>query len=296
LPRSMTGYARAQTQSERYALAVSVRSVNHRYLDVQMRLPPEIEAFEMAGRQRIKQRVARGFLHVNASVEIRGAGELKIRRDLVEGYIAAHRELARQYGLAGEPDLAVLFRLPGIVALGDATGAPDGELEQGWLQTLDRALTELAAVRDREGVQLVHEMRERSNGIDAHLERIEALRVGLAPALLNRLRTRLADLIPEASVDPGRLLQEAALVAERSDISEEVERLRVHNRQLRELLATDGEAGKRLDFLLQEMNREANTVVSKTSGIGGAGLEITDLGLALKAEIEKIREQAMNLE
>jgi uncharacterized protein (TIGR00255 family) len=296
MARSMTGYARLQTESEQVRLLVGIKSLNHRFLDVQMRLPPELEGFEMAARQRVKQRVTRGFVQVWASVELRGPTGLRIRRDLVEGYVAAWRELAREHKLAGEPDLAALLRLPGVVTFGETPESPDGDLEPILLKTLDRALDQLTAVREREARSIVEEMLRRAQAIDAGLDRIENLRQGLTQALAARLHQKLADLLPALAVDPGRVLQEAALLAERSDISEEVERLRLHNRQVRELVAFQGEVGKRLDFLLQEMNREANTIVSKTSGIGGAGLEITDLGLALKAEIERIREQGMNLE
>ena len=162
--------------------------------------------------------------------------------------------------------------------------------------TLDRALDELDRAREREAAGIVEEMMRRSQAIDAGLDRIEELRCGLTQSLAERLAQKLSELLKGIGLDPQRVLQEAALLADRSDISEEVQRLRAHNRQLRALLASSGELGKKLDFLLQEMNREANTTVSKTSGIGESGLTITDLGLSLKAEIEKIREQGMNLE
>ena len=294
MARSMTGYARVQTETDGFRLSVGIKSLNHRFLDVQMRLPPELEAFELAARQRVKQRVGRGVLQVSASVEMRAAAALKIRRDLVEGYIAAYRELAREHNLPGEPDLATLFRLPGIVTFGEATESPNGDLEKVLLETVDRALDQLTTVREREATGIIEEMLARSAAIDGSLNRIEEIRQGLTAALAARLNQKLAELVP--SIDPGRVLQEAAMLAERSDISEEVQRLRAHIQQLRDLVASSSEVGKRIDFLAQEMNREANTIVSKTSGIGGAGLSITDLGLSLKAEIEKIREQGMNLE
>ncbi len=296
MARSMTGFARVRSETDRCALTLSVKSLNHRFLELQMRLPPELEAFELAARQRVKQRITRGYVQVTAALEMRGAAALHIRRDLVEGYIEIHRRLAREYGLAGDPDLSVLFRLPGVVTWGETPDAPNGALEGLLLRAVDQALDELTRVRETEAAGIVREMQERSRVIGERLARIGEIRQGLTQALAARLQQKLADLLPAASVDPQRLLQEAALLAERSDISEEVQRLDAHNRQLRDLIASGAEVGKKLDFLLQEMNREANTIVSKTSGIGGAGLEITDFGLALKAEIEKIREQGMNLE
>ena len=296
MPRSMTGFARVETETPEFRLTVSVKSVNHRFLDLQMRMPAELEAFEMTARQAIKKKVARGYLQLSAGLEMRAQVSLRIKRDIVEGYLNAYRELAREHGIAAEPDLGGLLRLPGIVSFGEPEAAPNGALEKALVETLDRALDELARAREREAAGIVAEMLARSQSIDGSLERIERVRAGLTQVLAERLAQKLSELLKAAALDPQRILQEAALLADRSDVSEEVQRLRAHNEQLRALIASPGEVGKKLDFLLQEMNREANTIVSKTSGIGEAGLEITDLGLALKAEIEKIREQGMNLE
>ena len=296
MPRSMTGFARVQTETPEVSLVVSIKTFNHRYLDLQMRLPAELEPFELAARTRIKQKVARGSVQLSASVEMRGAATVRVKRNIVEGYLGAYRELAREYGISAAPDLSALFRLPGVVSFDDGNADRNATLERALLEALDRALEELARVREREATGIVSEMGERSQKIDASLDGIERFREGLTRLLAERLTQRLGELLKTAAPDPQRLLQEAALIAERSDISEELQRLRTHNRQLRGMLASEGEVGKKLDFLLQEMNREANTIVSKTSGIGDTGIKITDFGLALKAEIEKIREQAMNLE
>lgn len=296
MPRSMTGFARLQTETPEFCLTLSVKSVNHRSLDLQLRLPAELEAFEMAARQAIKKKVARGYLQVTANLEMRGPATVKIKRQIVEGYLAAYRELAQEYGINAEPDLSALFRMPGIVTFGEPDQGHNENLEKALLETLDRALDDLARAREREAAGMVEEMRQRSQAIDGGLDRIQQLRQGLTQRLAERLVQKLSELLKAAAVDPQRVLQEAALLADRSDISEEVQRLRAHNHQFGELIAAPGEIGKKIDFLLQEMNREANTIVSKTSGIGEPGLEITDIGLGLKAEIEKIREQAMNLE
>jgi uncharacterized protein (TIGR00255 family) len=292
----MTGFARVQTETPEFTLTVSVKSVNHRFLDVQARLPADLEAFEVAARQAIKKRVTRGSLQLSASVEMRGGTSIAVRRHLVDGYLAAYRELAQAYGVSAEPDLNAVFRLPGVVSWSEPGAAQNGNLEAVLLETLERALSELNRFREREAGGIVEEMEARSRAIDAALDRIGTLREGVSRVLLERLTQRLNELLQAAAPDPQRILQEAALLADRSDVSEEVQRLRVHNRQLRDLVRSEGDLGKKLDFLLQEMNREANTIVSKTSGLGQTGLEITDLGLSLKAEIEKIREQGMNLE
>ncbi len=296
MPRSMTGYARVETQTPEFRLLVSVKSVNHRGLEVQMRLPAELEAFEIAARQAIRKSVGRGSLQINASLELRGGAGIRVKRELAAAYLAAWRELAGEHGIAAEPDLGALFRLPGIVSLSEPAETVNTGLEAALLQTLDRALQELARSREQEAAGIVEEMEGRSRQIDEALGRIEAIREGLGRALAQRLAQRLSELLQAIAVDPQRILQEAAFLADKSDISEEVQRLKAHNRQLREHLAAPGEVGKKLDFLAQEMGREANTLLSKTSGLGQEGLQITDLGLAIKAGVEKIREQGMNLE
>ena len=150
--------------------------------------------------------------------------------------------------------------------------------------------------REREGAATAQEMRERSQNICGLVARMEEIRAGALPAFHKRLRDKLADLLHGANIDPQRLAQEAALLADRSDIAEELVRLRTHSAHLDGMLSGGGEIGKRLDFLLQEMNRESNTVLSKTGGLGELGLTITDLALAAKSEIDKIREQSLNLE
>jgi len=299
LPRSMTGFARVQTETPEFRLSVNIKSVNHRSLDLQVRLPPELEPFEMGVRQAVKKRVARGYIQVNASVTLQAPAQVHIKQEIVEAYLNAYRELAKTHAILAEPDLNVLFRLPGVMAFDEAGEGPPAGLEKALAQTLDRALDELACSREREATGIVEEMLRRSQAIESSRAGIEQLRQGLTPFLMERLTQRLSELLKSAAVDPQRILQEAAFISDRTDISEEVQRLGAHNNQLRALItpsSASAEVGKKLDFLLQEMNREANTILSKTSGIGEAGLAITDLALAARAEIEKIREQAMNLE
>jgi uncharacterized protein (TIGR00255 family) len=200
------------------------------------------------------------------------------------------------YKIFEEADLNAAFRIPGV--LGDAAGVElPGEFEQPFLQLLERALTILNEFREREGRDLVEVMLDRNRSITAVAERVAEIRGGAVTAFQTRLRERLADLLGSANLDPQRLAQEAAMLADRSDIGEEISRLRIHSRQVEELLTGEApEVGKKLDFLLQEMNRETNTMLSKTAGIGEIGLGITEQALAAKADIEKIREQSLNLE
>jgi uncharacterized protein (TIGR00255 family) len=173
---------------------------------------------------------------------------------------------------------------------------PGAEVSKALIDAADEAVMALNAARAREGAATVQEVNDRCRTIRNLVERMVAIRAGAVPAFQSRLRDRLSDLLGGAGVDSQRLAQEAAILADRSDISEELLRLSTHTAQLEQMLAGGGEVGKRMDFLLQEMNREANTVLSKTGGLGDLGLTITDLALAAKSEIDKIREQALNLE
>jgi uncharacterized protein (TIGR00255 family) len=197
--------------------------------------------------------------------------------------------------LDSKPDLNAAFRVPGI--FGEAEMAePNSELEGAVIATLAAALDELNAFREREGREIAEEMLVHNARIAAVTSEIEKIRGGATAALQARLTERLGELLKNVQIEPQRLVQEAAILADKSDVSEEVARLRIHSTQLTALLERGGEIGKKLDFLLQEMNRESNTILSKTGGIGETGLKITDLALEAKAAIEKIREQSLNLE
>jgi uncharacterized protein (TIGR00255 family) len=161
---------------------------------------------------------------------------------------------------------------------------------------MEEAMQALNAFREREGGELAAELLTRAALLRDAAKRMEELRAGAVPAFQARLTARLAELLGASSLDPQRLAQEAAMLADRSDISEELTRLKVHVAQLQDLIKLGGEIGKKMDFLLQEMSREANTILSKSTGIGEVGMGITDLALAAKADIEKIREQSLNLE
>jgi uncharacterized protein (TIGR00255 family) len=180
------------------------------------------------------------------------------------------------------------------------SAASDEEVEEAVakavLEAAAEALVLLNAFREREGAAMAQEMRQRCQTVCGLVSRMEEIRAGAGAAFHKRLREKLADLLEGAAMDPQRLAQEAALLADRSDIAEELVRLRTHAAQLDAILSGDGEVGKRLDFLLQEMNRESNTVLSKTGGLGDLGLTMTELALAAKSEIDKIREQSLNLE
>jgi len=293
--RSMTGFARVRKNIEQGEIVATLKSVNHRGLDMHCRMPAEMDALENEVRGVVKGGVARGHVEIQVSFTRTVGGAATLNRPLLEAYMQAFRDAAGIYGLSGQPDLNSALRVPGMLS-----AASDEEVEEAVakavLEAAAEALVLLNAFREREGAAIAQEMRQRCRTVCGLVSRMEEIRAGAGAAFHKRLREKLADLLAGAAMDPQRLAQEAALLADRSDIAEELVRLRTHAAQLDAMLSGDGEVGKRLDFLLQEMNRESNTVLSKTGGLGDLGLTMTELALAAKSEIDKIREQSLNLE
>ncbi|MBZ5727053.1 MAG: YicC family protein [Acidobacteriia bacterium] len=293
----MTGFARVRKTAAQGEIVFTLKTVNHRGLDMQFQLPPEMEALESAIRAVVRNGVLRGHVQVRVSFTRTAAvGGAVPNRALLDAYMRAFREAAGLYGIEGAPDLNAALSIPGMLSAGAADEGADEETGKAILEAAAEAVRELNRFREREGAATAGEIRQRGRNVCALVSRMEEIRSGAVDAFQTRLRERLADLLQGAGLDPQRLAQEAAVAADRSDISEELLRLRTHAAQVEALLAGEGEAGKRLDFLLQEMNREANTVLSKTGGLGDLGLTMTDLALAAKSEIDKIREQVLNLE
>jgi uncharacterized protein (TIGR00255 family) len=298
---SMTGFAQARVEKDGSSVRINLRSVNHRFLDLHLRMPDGFEVFESRIRQAIRNRIRRGHVDVNIYFEAGSTGAIEVNRDLVESYMKAVERLRQEFGVKAEPDLVALFRLPGVVAAPGSTSDLRSEEEQERLGVqveacLEQALNKLEAMRRSEGQSLTAEMQGLLGQIAARTAEIETLAERVRPAIARRLQERLSDLLKGVQLDPIRLAQEAAMLAERSDVSEELARLRSHVEQFRALLTGAGEAGKKLDFLLQEMQREANTLLSKTPGVESEGLAITGLALEVKSDIEKLREQAQNVE
>jgi len=294
--RSMTGFARVQTSTEHGDIVVSLKSVNHRGLDLHFHLGPELDALENAIRTVIKRSVLRGHIDVRCSALRAANGSGGLNLPLLRSYLAAFRKAASEEGISdAQPDLNRILLLPGMFGAG-SEGAPDPISESVILAAVEKAAVELNQFRTREGAELAGFIREQNTAIRESAAEMARIRDQAVPAFHRRLVEKLQELLSNSGVDPQRLAQEAALLADRSDIGEEISRLQIHSRQLDEILNSGGEVGKRLDFLLQELNRETNTILSKTGGIGDLGLRITELALASKASIEKIREQALNLE
>ena len=275
------------------AFALSLKSVNHRFLDLHFRLPSGCDSLEMRLRRLLKENIARGHVEVTLNLE-RGNGEtFALNRPLVSAYIAAFRAAAGEFSVPAEPDLNAILRIPG--ALDSPRDPEDGALESAVMATVGEALDRLNQMREQEGDSIGRELRQRMIHLGEAVKTVQIHRRTVLQSYVQRLQARLQELLG-SNAERERVMQEAALLVDRSDIQEEIVRLENHVQHFLGLLDEDGEVGKKLDFLLQEMNREANTLLSKTSGLAGEALKITEAGLAMKAEIEKSREQVQNLE
>jgi uncharacterized protein (TIGR00255 family) len=293
----MTGFARVRKAFEGGEVVFSLKSVNHRGLDLHFHMPPELDALEGEIRAVLKNGLARGHVQIQVSITRTAAdGSGALNRPLLDAYMRAFREGAGLYGIDAQPDLSSALRIPGMLCSSEEAEDAGEDASRATLEAAAEAVAILNEVRQREGAATAAEIRQRCANIVALVDRMEEIRAGAAPAFQRRLRERLDDLLRGAGIEPQRLAQEAAIMADRSDVSEELVRLRTHAAQVEAILSGGGETGKRLDFLLQEMNREANTTLSKTGGLGDLGLTITELALAAKSEIDKIREQSLNLE
>lgn len=292
--RSMTGFAQVKAQTaDGLSFNLSMKSVNHRFLDPQLRLPVDSDELEMQIRKVLKERLARGHVEVTLNIERRPGEGYDFNRELVAGYVAAFRKAAAEFSAPGEPDLNAILRIPG--ALGESTPV-NGNFAARVLESLDHAIARLNAMREHEGQGIEKELRSRLDTLEKAVGEVSAHRADVSRACMEKVTARMQELLDNVKADQDRILQEAAIMAERSDVQEELARLHTHIDHFRKLLDQGGEVGKKLDFLLQEMNREANTLLSKTSGISGGALRITEVGLLMKSEIEKCREQVQNLE
>ena len=295
--RSMTGYAHTQVIENGWSLRVSVRSVNHRFLDLHLRVPEGFEPVEPRIRQIVRERVRRGHLDVTLHYDPAGPAAVGVNREVAAAYLQAVNSLREEFGIETQPDLAAILRLPGVI--GPVAASIEEELdrlETAVMRCLVESLDKLDRMREQEGNHLREEMSARLRSITQLAAEVEPLAERVRPAFAQRLEQRLKELLGEGQLDPARLAQEAAIAAERSDVSEELARLRSHVQQFEMLLAGASDIGKKLDFLLQEMQRETNTLLSKTPGNEAEGLEITRRALEIKSEIEKLREQVQNIE
>jgi uncharacterized protein (TIGR00255 family) len=292
--RSMTGFGRAEGAGPTFVLTVEVRSVNHRHLDVSLRLPSTLTALELPARRLVQGRLERGRVDVAVQVTPQSgpaSADVVVDAALARRYVEHARALAAALGLAEEPSLAWVLERPGVVQVAEAA-RPEPETVWPVLEaTLGRALDELVAHRTAEGATLGAELRARRGELLGLVAAMTARAPQAAARRAERLRERVRALAGEAGVDEARLAAEVAVWAQKTDITEELTRLRVHLDELGLMLDKGGPVGRPLDFLIQELNREVNTLAAKADD-----LELSQAALAARGILEKMREQVQNLE
>ncbi len=296
--KSMTGFGRGRYEGNTFACTVEIKSVNHRFLDPHVRLPSELSELELPIRRWIQNRIKRGRIDLVLTVEKNETLSFGLNPSILQAYLSAFEQLRTDFGIHGEIDPVQLLRTPGIMNLESVnlSGEALEVTQKGIEQAVQAALQALDAMRGDEGKALCSDILRRLQIIETEAASIKSMTVGTLSSYQERLQMRLGELLKGVPLDPARVVQEAAFYVERSDISEELTRLESHVEQSRGLLTKGQDVGKTMDFLLQEMNREATTILSKTTGLVGEGMDISNKAILIKSEIEKIREQAQNLE
>jgi len=289
----MTGFGRGSASGDNFSVNVELKTVNNRFLDVNLRLSGELQQLETRLKHLIGERLSRGRVEVNVQYDKSDEIVYELNRPMIAGYLAAMKQMQEEFSLSGEPDLNVVARLPNVVV--PKKDDVDPAFLDGIESALSAALEDLEKMREKEGELLRSELHTLINGIDSRLPTIESETANVAEEYRLRLTKKIGDMLGKSEsqieLDQGRLAQEISYLADRSDISEEITRLRTHLGHFRSIMADDNEVGKRLDFLTQELNREANTITSKT-----ANMTVKENALQIKSDIEKIREQVQNIE
>ena len=292
MPKSMTGYGRAQHLTNGRDILVEIRSVNHRYYEFSARLPRTCLYLEEKLKSFLNGKITRGKVEVSVTITRPDGKDAKVtvNQSVAQGYVDALREVNSELMLADDITLSSLLRLPDLFTL---TKEQDDE-EQIWQDVsacAEEALTQFVEMREKEGARLAADLLDKLDGIEAMLRQIESIVPSVAENYRNRLFNKLSELLADQNIDEQRILTETAIFAEKTAVDEETVRLHSHLTQGRELLAAAEPVGRKLDFLVQEMNREVNTIGSKAQD-----LSITKLVVDMKSEIEKIREQIQNIE
>lgn len=291
--RSMTGFGRGVVAEQTFVVTVELKTVNNRFLDVNLRLSGDMQQLEATVKRLIGNRLSRGRVDVNLNYERTAEINYELNRPMIAGYIAAMKQMQEEFSLVGEPDLNVIARLPN--ALISKKDEVDAGFIAGVEKAINSALDDLEKMRENEGRMLRDELLMRLSEIEQRLPPIQHEADNISEEYRLRLTKRIGELLAKSDsqieLDQSRLAQEVAYLAEKADISEEITRLKSHIEHFRTIMEEDKDVGKRLDFLTQELNREANTITSKTNN-----MIVKENALALKGEIEKIREQIQNVE
>ena len=289
----MTGFGRGAASGENFAVSVEIKTVNNRFLDLNLRLANELQNLEANLKRTIQNRLSRGRVDVFINYERTSEIVYELNRPLIAGYISALRQMQEEFSLAGEPDFNYIARLPN--ALQPKAEDLSEDFANGVEAAVNIALDELEKMREIEGESLKNDLNNLLSEIENHLPKIESESANVADEYRQKLTKRIENLLAKSEsqieLDQARLAQEVAYLADKSDIAEEITRLKSHIEQFRGILDEEKEVGKRLDFLTQELNREANTIASKTNN-----LTVKESALQIKSAIEKIREQVQNVE
>jgi uncharacterized protein (TIGR00255 family) len=297
---SMTGFGSARAEAPNLSVLIEIKSVNHRYLDAHIKIPGEYQNFENVIRQKISATFKRGRIDAFVRIDYKRENiKLDVNHNLINAYVNMMSELKNMYAVHGDLTLEMITRLPGLVTISSSDLSTEelGLIEKKIGEATQTALAQLKQMRITEGEALLADVDRRIATIDRHLQTILAHAKDFVEHYRQQLITRVTELAPQLVADSGhRLETEALLYAERSDIAEETTRLRSHLDQFAGLKKLQDEAGKRMDFILQEMNREVTTILSKTSGLNELGAGIGQAAIDIKVEIEKLREQVQNIE
>ena len=292
LIKSMTGYGRSVQTVNGREFTVEIRSVNNRYLDCTVKLPKALTFAEDAVKQAVKQAVSRGKVDVFITMRSEGGSEAKVTLNptMVEGYLAAMNEMAEKYGITNDVSVSVIARMPDVFTI-EKPEVDEDQLKSDLLAVVGKALEGYNTMRTAEGAALDADLRSRGQTILDLVSQVEAGNGQTVIDYRTRLYNKLKEVLANTSIDENRILTEAAIFADKVAVDEETVRLRSHLKQMNAMLDAGGAMGRKLDFLLQEMNREANTIGSKCSDVNLARIVVD-----IKAELEKIREQTQNIE
>ena len=292
LIKSMTGYGRAVQTVNGREFTVELRSVNNRYLDCSVRLPRILSFAEEQVKQAVKQSVSRGKVDVFISVRSEGGEEVQVTLNpaVLEGYLSAMRQMVQQYGVADDISVSAVSRLPEVFTV-EKPEVDEEQLLADLMSVVNKALENYDAMRCTEGQALDKDLRSRGQTILTLVEQVEKGNAQTVVDYRARLEAKLREVLENTAIDESRILTEAAIFADKVAVDEETVRLRSHLEQMNTMLTTGGAVGRKLDFLLQEMNREANTIGSKCTDVALARIVVD-----IKAELEKIREQTQNIE
>ena len=290
--KSMTGYGRAEETVNGCTITVELRSVNNRYLDCNVRIPRLYLFAEEAIKSRVQSTISRGKVDVFVTLDNAGAGKVQVsvNKPVADGYYAALTQLAQEYHLSNDISVSLLSRFPEVL-LAEKAEEDVEQMAKDICSVLDKALADFDQMRTREGERLRDDILSRAATIESKVTLVEERSPQTVSEYRARLEARMNEVLSNTQIDPARILTEAAIFADKVAVDEETVRLRSHIGQLREMLSKGGATGRKLDFLIQEFNREANTIGSKCSDI-----EIARHVVDVKAEIEKIREQVQNIE